>query len=164
MIPQAQTMTNPNPDVIEIGHSMLQEGLPGAFVISAVRVAFEFEGVYDLMKLWKEEEDQEERATIIADIQDMIDECSQIDRVEGVSVRFDDLNKIALDIMSFKDSLRMIVDKNGGIIKLSELTGIPQPSLSRFFSSPSMPRRTTLLKIAKALNLSQIQIATEWSR
>ncbi|NJL26013.1 MAG: helix-turn-helix transcriptional regulator [Calothrix sp. SM1_5_4] len=58
----------------------------------------------------------------------------------------------------------MIVDKNGGIKKLAELTGIPQPSLSRFFGGATMPRRATLLKIARALNLSQIEIATEWSR
>lgn len=55
----------------------------------------------------------------------------------------------------------MAVDKNGGLKKLAELTEIPQPSLSRFFGSATMPRRTTLLKIARALNLSQIEIATE---
>ena len=59
---------------------------------------------------------------------------------------------------------RFIVDTKGGISKLSELTGIPQPSLSRFFYSASMPKRITLLKIAKALNLSQVEIATEWVR
>ena len=58
----------------------------------------------------------------------------------------------------------MAVDKNGGLKKLAELTEIPQPSLSRFFGNATMPRRTTLLKIARALNLSQIEIATEWSR
>jgi len=56
------------------------------------------------------------------------------------------------------------VDKKGGIKKLSTLTGIPQPSLSRFFGSSSMPRRNTLFKIATALNLSGVQIATEWTR
>jgi DNA-binding phage protein len=58
----------------------------------------------------------------------------------------------------------MGVTKHGGISKLSDLTGIPQPSLSRFFNSSSMPRRTTLLKIAKALKLDAVKTATEWSR
>ena len=79
-------------------------------------------------------------------------------------MRFDDLEQIAKDIQFFKDNLRIIVEKNGGIKNLSKLTGIPQPSLSRFFNSNAMPRRVTLLKIARALNLSQVQIATEWIR
>jgi DNA-binding phage protein len=94
----------------------------------------------------------------------MIDECSQKEKIEGTYIRFDDLNEIAKHIRSFKDQLRLIVSKNGGIKALATLTGIPQPSLSRFFSSNTMPRRVTLLKIARALKLSQIQIATEWSR
>lgn len=52
----------------------------------------------------------------------------------------------------------------GGISKLAELTGIPQPSLSRFFSSNAMPRRSTLLKIAKALNLEGIKVDIMWSK
>jgi len=162
---KAQAM---NPDVrveiIEIGHEMKKTGLPNPFVAASVQTAFEFEGVYDLMKIWAEETDQEERDATVADIQEMVDECSQKEQVEGVYVRFDDLEQIAGNIRNFKDNLRLIVDQNGGIGKLSDLTGIPQPSLSRFFSSASMPRRATLLKIAKALNLSQVQIATEWSR
>lgn len=151
-------------EIIEIGHQMKVAGLPSAFISSAVKTAFEFEGVYDLLKMWVEEEDPKERDLTIADIQEMIDECSQKDVVEGVYIRFDDLDKIAKDVRKFKDSLRAIVDQNGGINKLSELTGIPQPSLSRFFTSTSVPRRITLFKIAKALGLNQVQISTEWSR
>ena len=153
-----------NIEPIEIGHKMHMAGLPNEFVASAVRTAFEFEGVHDLMKLWSEESDEKEKNEILADIQDMIDECSQKEKIEGTYIRFDDLNEIAKHIRSFKDQLRLIVSKNGGIKALATLTGIPQPSLSRFFSSNTMPRRVTLLKIARALKLSQIQIATEWSR
>jgi transcriptional regulator with XRE-family HTH domain len=58
----------------------------------------------------------------------------------------------------------MTVEKKSSLKELSKLTGIPQPSLSRFFSSGSMPRRTTLLKIAHALKLDAVTIATEWYR
>ena len=150
--------------IIEIGHKMNSAGLPKDFIAAAVETAFEFEGVYDLLKMWADEKDKEERDATVADIQDMIDECSQKEKVDGVYVRFDDLDQIAKNIRAFKDSLRLIVDQQGGIGKLAELTGIPQPSLSRFFGSASIPRRATLLKIAKALGLSQVQIATEWSR
>jgi DNA-binding phage protein len=143
---------------------MNKTGLPHKFIAAAVETAFEFEGVYNLMKMWIDESDQKERDEIVADIQDLIDDCAQKEKVEGVYIRFDDLETIAKDVRGFKDNLRVAIDKNGGIKKLAELTGIPQPSLSRFFGSATMPRRATLLKIARALNLSQIEIATEWSR
>ncbi|MCK5015056.1 MAG: helix-turn-helix transcriptional regulator [Candidatus Omnitrophica bacterium] len=116
------------------------------------------------MKMWSEEIDEDEKNEIVADIQDMIDECAQKEKAEGTYVRFNDLEQIAKHIQSFKDNLRIIVEGNGGITVLAKLTGIPQPSLSRFFNSNTMPRRVTLLKIARALNLSQVQIATEWVR
>ena len=151
-------------EIIEIGHQMNQAGLSKKFIAAAVGTAFEFEGVYDLMTMWADEKDQKERDETVADIQDLVDDCAQKEKVEGTYIRFDDLDGIAKNIRGFKDNLRMIVDQNGGIGKLADLTGIPQPSLSRLFSSASMPRRATLLKIAKALNLGQVQIATEWSR
>ncbi|PIQ27165.1 hypothetical protein COW36_16565 [bacterium (Candidatus Blackallbacteria) CG17_big_fil_post_rev_8_21_14_2_50_48_46] len=145
-----------------IAERMRCSGLSAEFIATAVETALVFEGVYDLMNLWDTEDETSERQEIIADIQDMIDECGQTQKVEGVYVRFNDLETIAQHITAFKDSLRIKVEENGGISKLSELTGIPQPSLSRFFGSASMPRRVTLLKIAKALQLSQVEIATEW--
>lgn len=151
-------------EIIEIAHEMNMAGLPKSFVAAAVDVAFEFEGVYDLFKLWGDESDPQERDEIIADIQDMIDDCSQKELVEGTFIRFDDLEIIAKNIRSFKDSLRAIVDEKTSLTELSLKTGIPQPSLSRFFNSSAVPRRTTLNKIARALKLSQIQITTNWSR
>ena len=162
---RAQKMTpDLKVELIEVGHMMNKSGLPHKFIAAAVQTAFEFDGVYNLMKMWVVETDQKERDEIVADIQDLIDDCAQKEKVEGVYIRFDDLETIAKDVRKFKDNLRMAIDKNGGIKKLAELSGIPQPSLSRFFGSATMPRRTTLLKIARALNLSQIEIATEWSR
>jgi DNA-binding phage protein len=151
-------------EIVEIGHQMNQAGLPKEFIAAAVGTAFEFEGVYDLLKMWACESDTEEQREIISDIQELIDDCGQHEKIEEVYVRFDDLDTIANNVRSFKDNLRSLVDQNGGLKNLSELTGIPQPSLSRFFNSATMPRRTTLHKIAKALKLNQIQVATEWSR
>jgi DNA-binding phage protein len=151
-------------EIVEIGHQMNQVGLPKEFIAAAVSTAFEFEGVYDLLKMWAADSDPIERDEVISDIQELIDDCSQQEKVEEVYVRFDDLDGIAKNIRAFKDNLRAVVDQKGGIKHLSELTGIPQPSLSRFFNSATMPRRTTLHKIARALKLNQVQIATEWSR
>jgi DNA-binding phage protein len=151
-------------EVVEIGHQMNQEGLPKEFIANAVQTAFEFEGVYDLLKMWATETDPRERDETISDIQELIEDCQQQEQVDGVYVRFDDLDGIAKNIRAFKDNLRALVDQSGGIKHLSEITGIRQPSLSRFFNSATMPRRATLHKIARALKLNQVQIATEWSR
>lgn len=150
-------------NAVDIGHEMNLAGLPEGFVNSAVKTALDYEETLELMVMWLEETDKDERDDIIADIQEMIEDCEHKGKVEGVYIPFDDLERIGKDIRAFKNSLRLIVEDNGGIKKLSELTGIPQPSLSRFFNSAAMPRRTTLLKIARALNLSDVQIATPWS-
>ncbi|MGK5089295.1 helix-turn-helix transcriptional regulator [Bdellovibrionota bacterium FG-2] len=151
-------------ELFEIGSQMKQAHLPAAFISDAVLTAIEFEGVYDLMKMWTSETDETDRNEIVADIQDMIDDCTQNEKLDGPYVKFNDLDGIRKNIRAFKDGLLQIVLQQGGLKKLSELTKIPQPSLSRFFSSTSMPRRSTLMKVAKALRLDAIQLATEWSR
>ncbi len=93
----------------------------------------------------------------------MIDDCAQIEKVESVYIRFDDLEGIEKNISGFKDSLQLKVDALGGIGELSKKTSIQRPSLSRFFNSTSIPHRTTLLKIARALGMSQVEVQTEWS-
>jgi DNA-binding phage protein len=57
-----------------------------------------------------------------------------------------------------------LIDRHGAITKVARKAGIPQPSLSRMLNSASMPRRTTLYKIAKALDLDESEIVTEWVR
>jgi len=66
--------------------------------------------------------------------------------------------------MFHKTRLRAEVDRQGGISELARKTGIPQSSLSRFFLSEAMPRRTTLFRIAKALNLPETAIGFKWMR
>ena len=77
-------------------------------------------------------------------------------------MRYNDIDEVKRDVTEFKKCLREEVDRQGGISELARKTGIPQPSLSRFFSSASMPRRTTLYKIAKALNLPESAIGFKW--
>jgi DNA-binding phage protein len=150
-------------EAFSIGSMMKGQGLPNHFIARAVDLSEEFEGIFDLMRLWRDESNEADREEIIADIQELIDDCAQGEKVQAAYIRFDDLEMIAADVRRFKDSLRALVDERGGIGKLAELTHMPQPSLSRFFNSASMPRRATLNRFARALNLSQVQIATPWS-
>lgn len=150
--------------LFSIAIKMKNAGLADSFIVDAVRTALEFEGVADLMSFWLDEDDGEERDEIIADIQEMIDECSPKEKTEEIYIKFNDLDAIAKNIRGFKDSLYQVVMEHGGVSKLSELTGIPQPSLSRFFNSNAMPRRSTVLKIAKVLNLDKVKIDILWSK
>ena len=148
--------------LLEIALEMYNEKLPEIFIINAIRAAFDYDGIADLMKLWKAEEDQTERNEIIADIQDMLDASLQQGKTEEFYVKFNDLDTIAKDIRGFKDSLLSEVEKNGGIKNLANLTEIPQSSLSRFFNYNSMPQRSTLIKIAKALDIDELKMDSFW--
>ncbi|MBS1958420.1 MAG: helix-turn-helix transcriptional regulator [Bdellovibrionales bacterium] len=147
-----------------VAAAMNQAGLSAVFIEKAVSVAIEYEGMFDLMELWLEESDPSDRQGIEADIQDVVDEREEAppEPLKKPYVRFDDLDKIAKDVKKFKNALRKTVDRWGGISKLAAETGIPQPSLSRFFNSAAMPRRATLYRIAGALKLPERELLSDW--
>lgn len=64
-------------ELFEIGAQMRVRHLPEEFIASAIEVATEFEGVYDLMKMWEAEASSEESDEIVADIRDMIRDCTR---------------------------------------------------------------------------------------
>ena len=151
-------------DLFEVAASMRKVGLPDRFIADAVEVGRQYQGVYDLMMMWAESESEEERGELVADIQDMIDECADLVPAEEVRrIRFDDLESIAEDVMTFKNNLLLTVEERMTLTELAEKTGMPLASLSRFFNSASMPRKATLLKIGKALGLGAVEIECEWS-
>ena len=150
--------------VYEIATAMKTEGQKASFITNCVKLALEYEGAHDLMVLWVEASSEKEKDEIVADLQDEIDTHQEMPKkpTKKPYVRFDDLESISKNIEGFKKNLRRLVDRHGGVSVLAQKTGIPQPSLSRFFSSKSMPRRTTLYKIADAIGLSENQIITDW--
>lgn len=150
--------------VYEIATQMKKMGLSVHFISACVEQALEYEGTHDLMVLWFEADSEIERNEIVADLQDEIDARAEAPKkpVKKPYVKYDDLDAIAKDVIKFKSALRKVVDRNGGIAKLAEKSGLPQPSLSRFFNSASMPRRATLYKIAEALHLNEKEIIHEW--
>lgn len=148
-------------EIFKIATAMDQLGLPAEFIAKVAMLAQEDEGVFELMVMWSQEE---ERDSAVEAMQELVEDHENEGPTERPYVRFDDLETIAGDVVAFKARLRDKVDEWGGVSQLSRATGIPQPSLSRFFGSSSMPRRTTLYKIAKAMNLSEADIATEWTR
>ena len=155
-----------NLHVLDILNEMRRVGLSSIFICSLMENCQRYEGIRDLMEMWLEETDTKERDKISADLQECLNDIVDLPQKpeERPYLRFDDLVEVRRDVLEFKKQLREEVDRHGGISELARKTGIPQPSLSRFFSSISMPRRTTLYKIAKALNLPESAVGFKWAR
>lgn len=150
--------------VYQIAALMKQAGLSDTFIAGVVDMAAEYEGTYDLMELWASEENSQEREDILSDLQEEVDAFLERPKkpTKKPYISFSDLDSIGGDVVKFKKELRKKVDQWGGISKLAKATGIPQPSLSRFFNSATMPRRTTLFRIAEAIGLPEKDIITDW--
>lgn len=149
--------------IAKIVVKMIEEGMSEDFVLQLFPLAEKYEGLYDLLDLWAKETDKNEKDEIIADLQDEIEELQSEDKILIPFIHFDNLELIAQNVMEFKKSLRTEIERWGGLTKLSKATGIPLPSLSRFLNSPSLPRRVTLEKIAKALNLRKSTLLSKWA-
>jgi DNA-binding phage protein len=142
-------------------------GLDRDFIVAASELARTDQGIYDLMALWEEgERDPTERDEIIADIQESIDDYAEAPAtpLKKPYIKYDDLEDVAAQVVAKKAKLRDIIDRHGGVSAVAQKAGIPQPSLSRMLNSPSIPRRSTLYRIANALDLPESEIVTEWSR
>lgn len=152
--------------LFEIGQQMAKCGLNHDFIATAIELAGRFKGVKGQILLWAEETDPNERNEIIADIQDAIDDFAQSSPPQrALYIKFDDLEEIAKNVVAFKTKLKSLVLKKCGTMENAAIKiGIPQPSLSRFFNTASMPRANTLQKIASALNLSAVEIAAEYTQ
>jgi DNA-binding phage protein len=162
--PQPNEDSNNKLHVLDILNEMRHQGLESAFIYSLMENCQCFVGLTGLMELWFEETDSKERNEIIADLQEALDDIQSAPQKpeNRPYLRFDDLEEIKSDVIGFKQRLRVEVDRQGGISNLSRKTGIPQASLSRLFASASMPRRTTLFKIARALELPETAIGFKW--
>lgn len=146
---------------------MMNAGLDHGFIASASERARVDQGMYDLFEMWADTKaSPEERDHIVADIQDLLDDHQDAPRepLRKPYIRFDQLEDVAQRVLKEKATLRDLIDKHGGVSAVAQKSGIPQPSLSRMLNSPSIPRKSTLYKIANALNLPETAIAFEWTR
>lgn len=138
-----------------------------AFIVKAFELARVDEGIYDLMAMWAAGKgDPNEQDEILADLQDSLDDYQDApsEALKKPYIKFDQLGDVATQVVAFKKRLRDLIDRKGGVSFVAQQSGIPQPSLSRLLNSASMPRRSTLYKIANALDLPEAEVVTEWSR
>lgn len=147
--------------------AMAAAGLDDGFIVAASELARTDQGAYDLMALWMETAgDEDERDAIIADLQESIDDYADAPKapLQKPYIKFDQLDDVAQRVLAEKAKLRLLIDKHGGVSAVAAKSGIPQPSLSRMLSSVSIPRRSTLYRIANARGLPETEIAMEWTR
>lgn len=146
--------------------AMRDAGCDLDFVHRASELARSDQGVFDLMAMWVDATDAAEREEIIADIQESLDDYADApaEQLQKPYVDYDRLPEVAAQVVAQKARLRRLIDQHGGVSAVARLCGIPQPSLSRMLNSASIPRRSTLYKIANALDLSETEIAMEWTR
>jgi DNA-binding Xre family transcriptional regulator len=145
---------------------MQSAGLPVSFVDAVLRLALVDLGAYQLMELWDEAGTSTDQDEAVADLQELLDD--QSDRPPGIETRprisYASIGAVASEVLKHKKRLRELIDRNGGVTEVARRAGIPQPSLSRMLASASMPRRSTLYKIAQALDVEESEIVGEWVR
>lgn len=146
---------------------MMSAGLDHDFIYKASELARTDQGVYDLMALWLgAADDEDERDEILADIQESLDDYADAptEPQKKPYIKYDRLEDVAKRVTAEKAKLRDLIDRYGGVSAVAKKSGIPQPSLSRMLNSASIPRRSTLYRIANALDVSEEEIALEWTR
>lgn len=161
-----QPTTDQMLEISAVTADMLRAGLPRDFVAQVDKTARGWEGVYDQMMLWRDAPDAAQRDEIAADLHEAVNDIAEapLDVEKKPYIHFDELDAVAQQILGFKKRLRDLIDQNGGVTEVARRSGIPQPSLSRMLGSASMPRRTTLYKIANAIGAPEAAIVTEWVR
>lgn len=155
--------------ILQISHKMKAEGLPSDFILGVCSMAKSTNAILGLMSLWEAETELEEKNEIIADLQSHLDDKEFFDSQKDLpvvrpKVDYNDLGEVISSVSDFKKRLKAIIDQHGGVSKVAEKINMPQPSLSRLLNSGSMPRKSTLHKIANALDLPEKSIVTEWTR
>lgn len=148
-------------------HEMSRRGLPSEFLVSLMRYAPESAALREMMNIWLDGEDGEDRDETVVHLDEMLAELVLADRrsEQLPKIDFDTLEACVLPaVLEHKRRLREIVDQHGGVSEVARRAGIPQPSLSRMLNDASRPRHTTLHKIARALGLDAAHVVAEWCR
>lgn len=144
-------------EIISILKDLIEHGYSNVFIYDCFIYSRKHESMYELLQIWNQSNDNKEKDEIIIHLQDMIDDCQFVPK-GPIEIDLNDMDNITKNLREFKDKLLIIVNEKGGIKFLSEKTGIPQPSLSRFFNTYSIPQRVTLLKIKNALGIDKIPL------
>lgn len=148
-------MTDP---ITRIALDMLAAGLPEPFVLRVVALARESEGVEDMLHLW--DDHPAERGAVEAEFQAALDDREP----SGPSVQVhgaEAAERLLDERLRQKAHIRSLVETHGGVSRVAQAAGLPQPSLSRFLNTPSEPKPATLHRLATAMGLAVGDLSPE---
>jgi len=144
--------------------AMSDAGLPNEFLARLDEHARASRPVFRMAELWLAESDGPDREETIAHLSEMLDELTD-EATQKPKVSFETLaERVLPSVLAHKKKLRELIDRHGGVSEVARRAGIPQPSLSRLLNDASRPRRATLYKIARALDVEESEIVGEWVR
>lgn len=153
-------------DIYEIAPDWLkQKELEKDFLMTVLELARKETPFYKMLLLW-EGSDSKDRKEILADLEEMVDEYHErpTAAVELPHLKMDKLASIAEEVKKYKGFLKERIEKSGGVSMVAHKCKMAQPSLSRFLNTASLPRKSTLEKLAKVLGLSQREMGFEWTK
>jgi len=132
---------------------------PDAFKWQVLQLVRRDSGMQMLVELLADEQDAHERAAILADMGELIDDHHPVD-VGGEHGHSSDLSAELRRRREMKEHMRQLVERHGGVTRVAERAGMAQPSLSRLLNSTSQPRSATLQRLADAIGVSVQALTT----
>lgn len=149
----------------QMGAEMVQAGLSPDFVHETIELARRSRAGFELMSLWTEADTPAFKGKVVVSLQSLLDDEAELGELQEPLVQpitHRQADALVTKIRQYKDWLRGRVDRWGGVTKLATATGMPQPSVSEFFRSNSLPKRTTIERIRLAIGLSEQESVPEW--
>jgi DNA-binding phage protein len=160
-------LLNPNETVTicKIASEMAEAKLPVEFIAKSVKVASESKSGFDILLLWKEADTQDFKDRVVILLDKFFDDLEDFQTTKTYKANMtseNELDELTQTVLDYKQWLREMVNKWGGISKLSKAIGVSQPSISDFFRSASVPKKVTVDKIVNAIHLKDKKTYPSW--
>lgn len=137
---------------------MRAAGLPRWWADAVIELAHESEGVAELVESWCTAETDEDRQDCIELLQGCLDDREPPAVPSKLITSHRQLDAEVVEHRAYKARLRAIVESHGGVSEVARRADMPQPSLSRLLTGGGDPRRSTLQRLADAMEVDIAQL------
>ena len=127
--------------------------LPRSWVYDVMHLAETREAYRLFFVMWRDAGDDAERAEIVGDLQELLDDRDKNPRSEPIESR-DDFDRVYGSRRALKAHLRKLIEERGGVSEVARRAEMPQPSLSRLLNSLAEPRSATMARLAQAMGVT----------
>ena len=141
-----------NEELEKIGLQMIRV-LPRSWVYEVMTWAESREAFRLYLMMWRDAQDDAERADIVVDLQALLDDRHKSPDSAPVASKAD-FDQVYEERRALKAHLRRLIEARGGVSEVARQADMPQPSLSRLLNSAAAPRGATLARLAAAMGVS----------